>query len=65
MQRRFFLAAFTILMAMSAMAQNSGQTVRGIVTEAFTGNPIEGASIIVPDTKPLLEQPPMPKASLS
>ena len=54
MKRRFILAAFAVLIAVSGMAQNSGQTIRGTVTEAFTGNPIEGASIIVPDSKPLI-----------
>jgi len=54
MKRIITLAAVALLLTVGVYAQNVGQTVRGVVTEAFTGNPIEGASIIILDTKPLV-----------
>ena len=54
MRRIICLSAFVLLITVGLFAQNVSQTVRGIVTEAFTGNPIEGATIIIPDSKPLV-----------
>lgn len=34
--------------------QQTGQTVRGLVTDAFTGSPVRGATVIVEGTSPLV-----------
>lgn len=34
--------------------QQAGQTVRGLVTDAFTGSPVRGATVIVEGTSPLV-----------
>ena len=54
MKRIITLTTVLLLLSVGILAQNGGQTVRGIVIDAFTGNPIEGASIIITDSKPLL-----------
>jgi hypothetical protein len=38
----------------SGFAQKNGQTVRGVVVDAFTGSPIIGATIVVLETNPLI-----------
>ena len=53
--KRFKIFAFTVLFAtVSGFAQKSGQTVRGVVVDAFTGSPIVGATIIVLETNPIV-----------
>jgi len=34
--------------------QQTGQTVRSLVTDAFTGSPVRGATVIVEGTSPLV-----------
>jgi len=54
MKRVLFLALTVIFASVSGFAQNSGQTVRGVVVDAFTGSPIIGATIVVLETNPMI-----------
>jgi len=52
MKRFISLAIIFTLISFSCVAQNSGQTVRGVVLDAFTGNPINAANVMVPASNP-------------
>lgn len=53
MERRIILFLIFILIAFSSFAQNNGQSVRGIVVDAFTGSPIIGATVLVLNSIPI------------
>jgi hypothetical protein len=50
MNYKAFTTAFVLLVSCMASAQNSGQTVRGQVVDAFTGSPLEGSVVILMDS---------------
>ena len=52
MKRIISLTILFTLIAYNGIAQNTGQTVRGVVVDAFTGNPITGASVMLPASNP-------------
>jgi len=54
MKRKNILAILASLILVSGAAQNTGQTVRGVVVDAFTGNPITGATVTVPASHPFI-----------
>jgi len=54
MKQRYFLVVTVILITFSGMAQNNGQTVRGLVVDAFTGNPIARASVQILESNPVI-----------
>ncbi|MEI8085529.1 MAG: TonB-dependent receptor [Paludibacter sp.] len=54
MKRNFILAMTVFLLAVNIYSQGNDQTVRGVVVEAFTGNPIVGATLILMDSKPVI-----------
>jgi len=54
MKRNLSLAFITLFVAFYSNAQNNGQTIRGIVVDAFTGSPIIGAHVVVLDSKPIV-----------
>jgi len=54
MKRIISLTILFTLIAYNGIAQNTGQTVRGLVVDAFTGNPITGATVMVPASNPFI-----------
>jgi len=54
MKRFITLLACSIVLAVNAYSQKTGQTVRGTAIDAFTGSPVIGATITVPGTNPLI-----------
>jgi len=54
MKRFISLAIIFTMISFSCVAQNSGQTVRGVVLDAFTGNPIIAANVMVPESNPFI-----------
>ena len=54
MKRNISLALIITLVSFCTFAQHSGQTVRGLVVDAFTGNPITGATVMVPASNPFI-----------
>ncbi len=54
MKRIITLTSVVFLVTLTVVAQKGTQTVRGIVTEAFTGSPIVGAQVVVLDSKPII-----------
>jgi hypothetical protein len=54
MKQRYILVVTVILITFSGMAQNNGQTVRGVVVDAFTGNPIARATVQTLESNPVI-----------
>jgi len=54
MKRNLSLALIALFVAFNSHAQNNGQTVRGIVIDAFTGNPIVGSHVVVVESNPII-----------
>jgi len=54
MKRTFSLVIVISLIITGVMAQNAGHTVRGVVVDAFTGNPITGVTVMVPASNPFI-----------
>ena len=54
MKRVLFLAFAVMFATVSGFAQKNGQTIRGVVVDAFTGSPIIGATIVVLESNPLI-----------
>lgn len=54
MNRKVILALVVLSIAWTVYAQNKGQTVRGQVVDAFTGNPIVGATVVVLESNPIV-----------
>ena len=54
MKRFLNLTTAFLFLTLLALAQNPGQSVRGLVVDAFTGNPIIGATIKVVDSNPVI-----------
>ena len=54
MKSREVLVLVALLITMSGIAQNGVQTVRGQVVDAFTGNPLVGANVVLMDTYPFM-----------
>ena len=52
MRRILFILA--VCTAISMSAQNGGQTVRGVVLDAFTGSPLAGATVVVMESNPIM-----------
>lgn len=50
MKRKTILSFFILVAASIINAQNTGQTIRGQVVDAFTGSPIEGSVVLVLDS---------------
>lgn len=53
MKRAIILLASFWVLSFSAFSQKTGQTVRGTVIDATTGNPLLGATIIVVESNPI------------
>jgi hypothetical protein len=54
MKQKILLIVAICLHSFSFFAQNSGQTIRGTVVDAFTGSPVAGANVFVNETSPLI-----------
>jgi hypothetical protein len=54
MKLYLILTTLIALISLSGVAQNNRQTVRGVVVDAFTGNPIIGATVMVLDNHPVI-----------
>ena len=51
--KKLFLLISTFFLIQAALFSETGQTVRGVITDAFSGQPLIGASIVVADSNPL------------
>lgn len=54
MKRYFNSIVALLFLTLSTFGQSTGQSVRGLVVDAFTGNPIIGVSIKLVDSNPLV-----------
>jgi len=54
MKRFGLLFLFITILSVSIYSQNNGQTVRGTVVDAFTGNPLIGVAVVVQESNPLI-----------
>ena len=53
MKQLIILLVSIWVLSFSAFSQNAGQTVRGTVIDATTGNPLLGATIVVVESNPI------------
>ena len=51
--KKLFLLISTFFLIQTVLFSETGQTVRGVITDAFSGQPLIGASIVVADSNPL------------
>ncbi|MDD2797998.1 MAG: TonB-dependent receptor [Bacteroidales bacterium] len=54
MKRLILSLTLVTVLVSSIFAQTNGQTVRGVVIDAFAGNPLPGATIVILDTNPIV-----------